>query len=81
MTVKLQTTGVRELYGGVAILNSDEIEDEADFGGMLFELKKLGIIDGREYQIDNGGSILMDRDAYKKAAKVLKKFGVRAVNL
>lgn len=68
------------LYGGVVILDTSDIEDEADFGGMLYKLKKLGIRDGEEYQIDNGGDLLMYRDAYEKCMDVLKEFGVKAVN-
>jgi len=62
------------LYAGVVIVNTSEIEDDADYGGMLYALKKLGIRDGEEYQITNGGDLLMNYDAYKKCKHILKKF-------
>ena len=81
MIVQLKSSSGRTLYGGVVILDTSEIEDEVDFGGMLYELKKLGIRDGYEYQVDNAGDILMYFDAYGKCTNILKRFGVRAVNL
>ncbi|MFQ5964498.1 MAG: hypothetical protein ACE5KZ_09460 [Candidatus Scalinduaceae bacterium] len=69
------------LYAGVAILDTSEIEDLADYGGLLYELKKMGIRDGEEYQIDNGGDLLMYYDSYKKCKNILKKFKVTAANL
>lgn len=68
------------LYGNTVILDTSFINDDADYGGMLYELKKLNIRDGFEFQIDNAGDILMGRTVYKKCARLLKKFGVRAVN-
>ena len=68
------------LYAGVLIIDTSEIEDDADYGGMLYELKKVGIRDGEEYQIDNGGNLLMYRDAYKRCKRILEKFGVKVVN-
>jgi len=68
------------LYAGVVILDTSEVEDEADYGGLLFELKKLGIKDGEQYQIDNAGDLLMNRAAYEKCKQVLKRFRVSAVN-
>jgi hypothetical protein len=65
------------LYAGVVIVDTSEIEDEADYGGMLYELKKLGIQDGEEYQIDNAGDLLMYYDAYKKCKHILEKFGAK----
>lgn len=79
--MQLRSSSGRTLYGDVAILDTSEIEDAADYGGMLYELKKLGIIDGESYQIDNAGDLLMYRHAYKKCKNVLRKFGVKAVNL
>ena len=79
--MELRSSSGRILYGSVVILDTSEVEDEADFGGMLYELKKLGIRDGEEYQIGNGGDILMYRDAFKRCANILKKFGAKAVNL
>lgn len=69
------------LYAGIVILDTSKIEDCADYGGMLYELKKLGIQDGEAYQISNGGVILMYRDSYKRCKKILKKFGVTVANL
>jgi len=65
------------LYAGVVIVDTSEIEDEADYGGMLYELKELGIRDGEEYQIDNVGDLLMYYNAYKKCKHRLKKFGAK----
>ena len=79
--MKLKGSSGKILCGGAVILDTSEIESEADYGGMLYELKKLGVKNGEEYQIGNAGEILMDRPEYKKCARVLKKFGARAVNL
>ncbi|MCL4459969.1 MAG: hypothetical protein M1136_06870 [Chloroflexi bacterium] len=68
------------LYAGIVIVDTFEIEDYADYGGLLYELKKLGIRDGEEYQIDNAGDLLMYRDAYKRCKRILEKFGVKVVN-
>ena len=48
---------------------------------MLYELKKLGIRDGKQYQIDNAYNILMDHDAYGKCKDILRESGVEATNL
>lgn len=77
----LQSSSGRTLYGDVVILDISEMQDEIEYGGMLYELKKLGIRDGKAYQISNDGIILMYRDVYKKCKKILKKFGVVAANL
>ena len=69
------------LYAGVVILDTSEVEDEADYGGLLYELKKLGIKDGEQYQIDNGGDLLMSRSAFERCQNVLTRFRVRPVNL
>ena len=79
--MKLQSSGSRTLYGDVVILDTSEIADDADYGGMLYELKKLGITDGEAYQIDNAGDLLMYRHAYEKCKNMLKKFEVKTVNL
>jgi hypothetical protein len=79
--MKLQSGSGKTLYKGVVILDTSGIEDFADYGGILYELKKLGIRDGESYQIDNAGDLLMYRYAYKKSAKMLRKFGVKAVNV
>lgn len=68
------------LYAGVVIIDSSDIDDDADYGGMLYELKKLGILDGAAYQIDNGGDLLMFREEYQRCKRVIKKFGGKAVN-
>lgn len=69
------------LYAGVVIIDTSEIEDDADYGGMRYELKKLHIRDGEEYQIDNAGDLIMSREAYERCKHILKKFGAKAVNL
>ncbi len=66
------------LYGGIAILDCSEVEGFADFGGLLYELKKIGIRDGEEYQIDNAGDLLMYLDAYDKCKGILERFKVKA---
>ena len=68
------------MYGDTVILDTSLINDPADYGGMLYELKKLGIRDGFEFQIDNASDILMNRDVYKKCSRLLKEFKVKAVN-
>lgn len=69
------------LYAGVVILDTSEIEDVVDYGGMLYKLKEIGIKDGEEYQSDSAGDLLMNYDAYQKCKKILKRFGVKAVNI
>ena len=77
----LTSSSGRTLYGGVVILDTSEVSDFTDYGGLLYELKKLGIRDGDSFQIDNGGDLLMLRDVYKKCIHILKKFKVKPVNL
>ncbi|MBM4446573.1 MAG: hypothetical protein FJ023_04370 [Chloroflexi bacterium] len=77
--MKLQSSSGLTLYGNVVIAVTSELEDMADYGGVLYELKKLGIRDGKEYQIDNAGDLLMYRDAYKKCARILRKFKVEVM--
>lgn len=60
-------------------MDTSEIEDEIDYGGMLYELKKIGVRDGEAYQIDNCGDLLMYRDAYRRCKHILKKFGGKAL--
>jgi hypothetical protein len=55
------------------------IEDDADYEGMLYELKKLGILDGEEFQINNGGDLLIYFDAYKNANIFLKNLEQRCM--
>ena len=76
----LTSSSGNTLYGGVIILDTSRIEDAADYGGMLYELKKFGILDGKTFQIDNAGNLLMSRRVYKKCSHILKKFKVKAVN-
>lgn len=66
------------LYAGIVIIDTSEIEDEADYGGMLYALKKLDIRDGEEFQIDNAGDLLMTHEAYKRCKKIFAKFGAKA---
>lgn len=77
--MRLQSSRGRTLPGDVVILDTSEIADHADYGGMLYELKKVGIRDGEAYQIDNCGDLLMYRDAYTRCKHVLRKFGVKAL--
>lgn len=65
----------------VVILDTSRIADFADYGGMLYELKKVNICDGKEFQIDNGGDLLMKYGAYKQCSNILDRFGIKAVNL
>jgi len=78
--MQFRSSSGRTLYGEVVILDTSAIEDQADYGGMLYELKKLEVQEGREYQIDNAGDLLMYRDAYKRCKRILEKFGVKVVN-
>jgi len=77
--MKLQNSRGRTLHGAVVILDSSKIEGEIDYGGMLYELKKLGVRDGESYQIDNCGDLLMYRDAYRRCKHILEKFGAKAL--
>ena len=65
----------------VIILDTSGLADFADYDGALYELKKVNICDGREFQIDNGGDLLMKYDAYRKCSTMLERFGIRPVNL
>ena len=67
------------LHVGVVILDTSQSEYLADYGGVLYELKKIGIRDGEAYQIDNSGNLLMYRDVYKRCKRILRKFGVEVV--
>ncbi len=77
--MKLQSSRGRTLHEDVVILDTSEIADYADYGGMLYELKKIGVRDGEAYQIDNCGDLLMYRDAYRKCKHILEKFRVKAL--
>lgn len=79
-TFILKSSSGNILYGNTVILDTSFINDATDYGGMLHELKKLGIRDGFEFQIDNAGNILMERAVYKKCVGLFKKFGVKLVN-
>jgi hypothetical protein len=81
MIMQLRSNSGRSLYRDVVILDTSEVEDVVDYGGMLYEFKELGIIDGEAYQIDNAGDLLMYRHAYARCKDILEKFGVKAVNL
>lgn len=65
----------------VVIIDTSDIVDFADYGGMLYELKTNGICDGEEFQIGNGYDLLMNYEAYSKCRSILHKFGVKAVSL
>ena len=77
--MKLQDSNGGILCRGVLILDASGIEDDADYGGMLYKIKKLGIREGEAYQIDNAGDLLMYRNAYNKCKHILKKFGAKVV--
>ena len=78
--MKLQSSMGRTLHGDIVILDTSEIADYADYGGIPYELKKFNILDGEAYQIDNAGDLLMYRHAHEKCKNILEKFGVKAVN-
>jgi hypothetical protein len=77
--MKLQSSGSRTLYENVVILDTSEIGDDADYGGMLYELKKIGVRDGEAYQIDNCGDLLMYCDVHRRCKHILEKFRVKAL--
>jgi len=77
--MKLQSSRGRRLRGDVVILDTSEIADNADYGGMLYEIKKVGVRDGEAYQIDNCGDLLIYRDAYRKCKHILEEFRVKAL--
>lgn len=79
VNMKLQSSRDRTLHRDVVILDTSEIADYADYGGMLYELKKIGVRDGEAYQIDNCGDLLMYRDAYTRCKHILENFGVKAL--
>jgi len=78
--MKLQDSNGGILCRGVLILDASGIEDDADYGGMLYELKKSGIRESETYQIDNAGDLLMYRDAYRRCKHILEKFGAKVVS-
>jgi hypothetical protein len=77
--MKLQSSSGRTSHKDVVILDTSEIADYADYGGMLYRLKRVRIRDGEAYQIDNCGDLLMYRDAYTRCKNILRKFGVKAL--
>jgi len=77
----LTSSSGRTLYGNVVILDTSEISDFTDYGGLLCEFKKAGVRDGDSFQADNGGDLLMPSNVYKKCIHILKKFKVKQVNL
>jgi hypothetical protein len=65
---------------GVVFLDTSEIDDDADYGGLLHELKKLNIRDGQEFQIEgNGRGIFMHQQAFERCRHVLATFRVEQV--
>lgn len=66
--ILLESSSGNILYGNTVILDTSFIKDAAEYGGMLYELKKLDIRDGSGFQIDNTGDLLMHRAVYKKCA-------------
>ena len=76
----LKSSSGNILYGNTVTLDTSFINNAANYGGMLYELKKLNIRDGFGFQIDNAGDILMEHAVYEKCARLLKKFGVKRVN-
>ena len=63
----------------IVILDTSEINDPADYGGMMYMLKLLVIKDGESYQIDNAGNLLMYYDAYNECRHLLKAFGIKSI--
>jgi len=76
----LKSSSGNTSYGNIVTLNTYLINDIVDYGSIFYKLKKLGIRDGSEFQIDNTGDLLMQRTIYKKCVRLLKKFGVKKVN-
>jgi hypothetical protein len=64
----------------VVILDTSSIQDPADYCGMIYKLKKVDIVDGQNYQIDQINDLLMDYQSYYRCRKMLRKFGVTVVN-
>lgn len=55
----------------VVILDTTEITDFANYGGMLYMLKRTNLVKGRDFQIDNAGGLLMNYKAFCKGKKFL----------
>jgi hypothetical protein len=64
----------------VVILDTSEIMDFVDYGGMLYRLKSLGIIEGSDYQIDNDNDLIMNYKSYEKCKIILNRFKLKVVN-
>ncbi len=64
----------------ILILDTCKIKDFVAYGGMLYELKQMDILDGKDYQIDNDNDLLMKYKAFMKCETILKKFNVRVAN-
>jgi hypothetical protein len=75
--MNFQTSDGKILYGGVVIVDTSNIENIIDYGGMLYELSKSGFRDGEVYQIENAGNLIMYRGVYKRCKNILEKFGVK----
>jgi hypothetical protein len=64
----------------VVHVDVSDMEDPADYGGLLFELKKMGILEGRDYQIEgNGCGLFMCYSSFQRCQGVLLRFGVAPV--
>ncbi len=58
----------------IIIVDTSDI-DTIDLGGMLYKLKQIDILDGRDYQMGNAGELLMNSEAYLRCETILRSFG------
>lgn len=59
----------------MVIIDTSEIVDFADFGGMLYELKKLNVREGTDFQFGNGAEMLIHDGAFVRCRGILQRFG------
>lgn len=64
----------------IVIIDTSDVADCAEYGGMLYELKLSGVCDGREFQIGNGGDLLMDFMTFQKCRTILQRHGAKPIN-
>lgn len=62
------------------ILDTSSIQGSADYCGLIYELKKVDIIDGKNYQIDNDNDLLMAYKSYKRCKRILNMFHIVSIN-
>jgi hypothetical protein len=62
----------------VTYVDVSGMHSPADYGGLIFELKKMGIVDGRDYQTEgNGLGLFMQRASLDRCQGLLAQFGAR----